>query len=132
MSFVLKEQSDGHVIEMTVSGALTKEAYQEFVPLVEAATHKYGKVRVLLVMMGFHGWDAGVQWEDSGVAIDRFEDIERLAIVGETVWEQGSSMFCRPFTGETIRYLSTVKLDAARSWVQEGLRVEVLSTARTI
>lgn len=124
MSFVLKEQIDGHVLEMTVSGALTKEAYQDFVPLIEAATHKYGKARILMVMMGFQGWDAGAQWEDSGVDANQFEDIERLAIVGETAWENGMSMFCRPFKGATVKYLSTVKLDDARSWIQEGLHSE--------
>ncbi len=33
-----------------------------------------------------------------------FRDIDRLAIVGETKWEQGMATFCRPFTTAKIRY----------------------------
>lgn len=125
MSFVLKEQNGGHIIEMTVSGALTKEAYQELVPLLDVAVQKYGKIRLMLVMMGFHGWDAGAGWQDIQIESNHLDDIERLVLVGEAPWEKGMSIFCDPFKSATIRYLCTDKMDAARRWIQEGLHSEL-------
>ncbi len=43
------------------------------------------------------GWSAGAAWEDCKFDLKHFNHIERLAIVGETKWEKGMSVFCRPF-----------------------------------
>ena len=119
MSFLLTESMEGKIIEVTVSGKLTHEAYQEFVPRTEAAIQKYGKIRILFVMLGFEGWSAGALWDDIKFDLKHFAHIERLAIVGETKWEKGMSMFCRPFTTAAIKYFDHANLDKAREWIHE-------------
>lgn len=119
MSFVLTETMEGKVIEVTVSGKLTHAAYQEFVPRTEAAIKKYGKIRVLFVMLGFEGWDAGALWDDIKFNLKHFSDIERLAVVGETKWEKGMATFCRPFTTASIKYFDQSELEQARAWLHE-------------
>jgi hypothetical protein len=119
MSFDLTESMDGKLINVTVSGKLTKEAYQAFVPKTEEAIKKFGKVRVLFVMNDFHGWDAGALWEDMKFDIKHFAHIERLAIVGETKWEQGMAVFCRPFTTAKLKYFDHKDLDQAQKWIAE-------------
>jgi hypothetical protein len=119
MSFELTETMDGKVIEVTVSGKLTKEAYHDFVPATEEAIRRHGKVRILFVMHDFHGWDMGAMWEDFKFDLKHFSHIERLAIVGETKWEKGMSYFCRPFTTASIKYFDHTDLDRARDWIQE-------------
>lgn len=121
MPFAINEKMDGRVIEVTVSGNLTREAYQDFVPRTEAAIKKYGKIRVLFVMLGFHGWDAGALWEDIKFDIKHFNHIERLAIVGETKWQKGMALFCRPFTTASIQYFEHGDLDKAREWIEEPI-----------
>lgn len=119
MSVELTEAIEGKVIEIQVSGKLTKESYQEFVPATEAAIQKYGKVRILFIMHDFHGWDAGALWEDIKFDVKHFSHIERLAIVGETKWEHGMALFCRPFTTAAIKYFDSKDLDQARTWIRE-------------
>lgn len=119
MSLELTEAVEGKVIEVKVSGKLTKEAYQQFVPVTEAAIKTHGKVRILFILHDFHGWDAGAMWEDIKFDLKHFAHIERLAIVGETKWEKGMSMFCRPFTTAKIKYFDHVDIAKAREWIEE-------------
>jgi SpoIIAA-like len=107
------------VLEVRASGKLTKEFYEEFVPTVEALIDKFGKIRILFSMHDFHGWTAGAMWEDSKFGLKHWSDIERLALVGETKWEQGMAIFCKPFTKAKIRYFDHAQLDEARKWLSE-------------
>ncbi len=119
MSFLVTETMEGRIIEVAVSGKLTKEAYQEFVPPTEAAIKKHGKIRILFITLGFEGWDAGALWEDIKFDVKHFGHIERLAIVGESKWEKGMAAFCRPFTTATIKYFDHGDLEKAREWIKE-------------
>ncbi|MCE9555274.1 MAG: STAS/SEC14 domain-containing protein [Planctomycetes bacterium] len=111
--------ADGKILEVQVTGKLTKEAYQEFVPLIEKMVGQHGKVRILFHMHDFHGWEVGALWEDIKFDMKHFKDIERLAIVGESKWEQGMAMFCKPFTTAKIQYFDVSKIDEARNWIRE-------------
>jgi len=120
MSFEVTEIAEGKVIEVALSGKLTKEAYEEFVPLTEKRIQQFGKVRMLVILHDFHGWDAGALWEDVKFDVQHFNDIERLAIVGDSKWEKGMAVFCRPFTTAKIKYFDQSEIEAARQWIQEN------------
>ncbi|MCA9010660.1 MAG: STAS/SEC14 domain-containing protein [Planctomycetaceae bacterium] len=117
MSFEIVEIAKGNVIEVQVKGKLTKESYETFVPATEAKIKEFGKVRVLFIMHDFHGWSAGAMWEDFKFDLKHFNHIERLAIVGETKWEKGMAMFCRPFTTAHIKYFDHTDIEKARDWI---------------
>ena len=112
-------EATGNQIEVQVEGKLTQAAYQQFVPAVEEIIQREGKVRMLFVMHNFHGWTAGALWDDIKFDIKHFSDIERLALVGETRWEKGMSLFCKPFTKAEVRYFDSKDIDQARAWLQE-------------
>jgi hypothetical protein len=109
--------SAGRILEVRVTGKLTKDAYQKLVPAVDAQIKQHGKLRILFVMHDFHGWTAGALWEDLKFDLAHWKDIERLAIVGEKKWEQGMASFCKPFTKATIRYFDAAQLEEAREWL---------------
>lgn len=113
----LETISAGRILEVRVTGKLTKEAYQKFVPAVDAQVKEYGKLRILFVMQEFHGWTAGAMWEDLKFDLKHWKDIERLAIVGDKKWEKGMAAFCKPFTKASIRYFDVSQLDEAREWL---------------
>jgi hypothetical protein len=121
MSFEILENATGNIIEVHVTGKLTKEAYEKFTPATEQWIRRYGKIRIVLVMHDFQGWTAGAAWEDFKFDLKHFNHIERLAIVGETKWEKGMALFCRPFTTAKIQYFNIADLEKARAWVREDL-----------
>ena len=57
-------ENDGKVLVIHMTGKLHRTDYQHFVPIVEAAVQKHGKVRMLVLMHNFHGWDASALLED--------------------------------------------------------------------
>jgi SpoIIAA-like len=114
----LETISAGRVLEVRVVGKLTKEAYETFVPAVDAQIKQYGKLRILFVMQDFHGWTAGALWEDLKFDVTHWKDIERLAVGGDKKWEKGMAAFCKPFTKAEIRYFDLAQLEQAREWLQ--------------
>ena len=110
--------SVGKLLHVKVTGKLTKDSYEAFVPLVNEQIEEHGKVRILFEMHDFHGWTAGALWEDLKFDFKHWKDIERLAIVGESKWEAGMAVFCKPFTTAKIQYFDHSKLAEAKSWIE--------------
>ncbi|MCG8511193.1 MAG: STAS/SEC14 domain-containing protein, partial [Rhodospirillales bacterium] len=63
------------------------------------------------------GWTMSALWDDLKFDLKHFNDIERLAMVGDRKWEQGMAAFCKPFTTATVRYFDVKDMDDARQWV---------------
>jgi len=108
------------VMEVHITGKLVKEDYIQFVPAIEALLKQHGKFRILVEMHDFHGWTGAAFWEDLKLDVKHFSDIERIAMVGESKWQHGMAIFCKPFTTAQIRYFDHSQMDAARGWISEG------------
>jgi hypothetical protein len=121
MSVELHEEAGGKCLQVKLSGKLTKEDYQHFVPEVERLIQREGKIRMLVQMHDFHGWTMAALWEDIKFDLKHFAHIERLALVGERKWEAGMAVFCKPFTRASIRYFDEAQADEALRWLKEGL-----------
>src|ERR1700681_3433946 len=52
------------VLGFKMSGKLHDEDYKHFVPIVDGAIAKEGKVRMLAQFHDFHGWDVHALWDD--------------------------------------------------------------------
>ena len=113
----LHETNEGRIIEVHISGKVTAADYEHFVPTVERLVKQHGKIRLLVEMHDFHGWTAGALWQDIKFDARHFNDIERIAMVGESKWQQGMSVFCKPFTAAKIRYYDHGAIDEARAWL---------------
>lgn len=118
MAIKLSEKNGGKVLEVEISGKLTHDDYQHFVPKFEQMVKQHGKIRVLFEMIDFHGWECAALWDDVKFDLKHFSDIERLAMAGDRKWEKGMSVFCRPFTTAQIRYFDRAAIDEARQWLE--------------
>jgi len=119
MSVTVYEKVGGRTLFVRARGKLTKEDYAEFVPEVERLIKKHGKIRILLDMHKFEGWDAGALWQDVKFDVKHFNDIERLALIGEKRWQEGMSKFCKPFTTAIVRYFEHPQTEEAWDWIEE-------------
>ena len=107
----------GNVLEVDLHGKLSRPDYEWFTPETEKLILKYGKIRVLVTMHNFEGWDATAVWEDMKWNAKHFSQIERLAIVGKTTWHRLMTGFARPFTSTQVRYFTPEELSEARAWL---------------
>jgi len=119
LSVELQQGADVRVLVCRLSGKLTAEDYEKFVPEIEQRIREQGTIRLLVEMHDFHGWEFGALWEDTKFAAKHFKDIERCAFVGEKRWQEWMSKFCRPFTAAEIRYFDSEKMEAAVNWLIE-------------
>ena len=132
----IEEEINGNVLEVDLHGKLTHEDYERFVPETDRLISRHGKIRLLVVMHDFHGWNAGavldaIQWNHR-----HFRQIERLAIAGDETleggdacgafdltfsrklhWQKWLTKFCRRFTSAQVRYFTLDHLDEAQEWL---------------
>lgn len=121
-SLSIKEKKHGQIIVITITGKLEKEDYEHFVPELERLMQSYDKIRMLVELVDFEGWSVAAAWEDTKFGLRHFNDIERLAFVGDKQWEQGLAAFCKVFTTADVRYFDASKKEDAILWIAEGIR----------
>jgi hypothetical protein len=119
MTTHVDEKIYGKVMEIHLNGTLTKEDYARFVPDTEELIRQHDKIRMLVIMDNFHGWNVGALWEDIKWDARHFNHVERIAVVGEAKWQEWMTSFCKPFTTATVRYFEHGQLPEARAWLNE-------------
>jgi hypothetical protein len=115
----LPQSSEG-VLGFKLSGKLHDADYQQFVPAIDAAVAKQGKVRLLALFHDFHGWDMHALWDDIKFSTTHCNKIDRIALVGDKTWEKWMAKVCKPFTMAKVRYFDASELDAAWAWLKEA------------
>lgn len=120
MSVQVEETHQSNIVAVKVTGRLDGKDYDVFVPVIEAMIQKHGKIRIVLEMHEFHGWDVSALWEDIKFDWKHYSDIEKIAMLGDSKWEQGMALFCRPFTRAKVQYFPESKREEALAWIDEG------------
>lgn len=110
------EKITREVLIVKATDKLTEEDYERFVPKIESMIDK-GKIRILFHLIDFSGWTASAAWEDTKFGVKHFNDIERLAIVGEKMLEKGMAMFCKAFTTAEIKFYNHDEIKKAEKWI---------------
>jgi hypothetical protein len=111
------EVTHGRVLEVDLHGKLTRRDFDQFVPETERLIARHGKIRLLVTMHDFDGWDAGALWEEIKWEAKHFLHIERIAIVGEECWQKRMAKVCNSLTTAKVRYFKLNQLEAAYAWV---------------
>ena len=119
MTVDLRHDTEDQYLHVRLTGKLHKEDYEQFLPEAERLIKEHGKIRILVELHDFHGWSAGALWEDIKFDFKHFNDIERLAIVGESKWHEGMAWFCKPFTTAKVRYFGVDEAVDAREWIRQ-------------
>jgi len=120
MTVTLEHKTVEKFLEIHLSGKIHREDYEKYAPQIERIIEEHGKVRVLVLMEDFHGWDAAGLWRDIKFDAKHFRDFDRIALVGERTWEKGMAKFCKPFTTAKIRYFAPDEIEQAREWIKEA------------
>ncbi|MEP6947241.1 MAG: STAS/SEC14 domain-containing protein [Acidobacteriota bacterium] len=120
MPIKLNEENGGKILVIHVSGTLVKEDYPKFVSEFERLLQTHGKPRLLFDMIGFHGWDAGAAWEDLKFGVHHYNDIDRMAMVGDKKWQHAIEIIFKPFSPAPIRYFDHADESGARKWLEEA------------
>ncbi|MBI1371684.1 MAG: hypothetical protein GC159_02840 [Phycisphaera sp.] len=121
MSITLDEEAGGRILLMHATGRLTRGDYERVLPAMEQCVLRNGKVRLLCVFEHIKTWEEGALVCEAWFQSRHANDIERIAIVDDTDWEESLPDCAHPgFKGE-LRYFSMDRAVDALSWIEEGV-----------
>jgi hypothetical protein len=117
-------QSSETCIGFKVSGKVTAEDYDVFLPKLDEAISAYGEINLVVVMGDFEGW-AGLDAAkaDFKLGTHQYRQVEKAAFVGDKKWQEWMVKIMDPFTRRTDeRFFDLDSLEDAWQWVKEGDR----------
>jgi hypothetical protein len=99
-------------------GQLSQVQYKQFQEQIEALGKEHGKIKLLVILEDFQGWEAGDGWADTTDMTDRIDPyLKKMAVVGEEKWQDKIEVF-------TLKGLRPVPIEyyvndeqAARQWL---------------
>ena len=117
MAIKLSETNGSSLLEVQVQGSFARQDYRQFERETRRLVKQRGRIRLLIELADFHGWEADALWDDVLFDVKHFADIERLAMVGENKWAKRMSLFCKPSSLKSIRHFQSGQATEARAWL---------------
>ncbi|HXX53298.1 MAG TPA: STAS/SEC14 domain-containing protein [Thermodesulfovibrionales bacterium] len=102
-------------IRDVMNGADQKMLESVAVKLIEEGK----KVRLLAVMENFKGWEKGGAGGDLGFMLEHYDDIVKMAIVGDERWKEETFLYVgKGLRSTEIEFFPTSALKKAEEWLK--------------
>jgi hypothetical protein len=107
------------VYVITVGGLLSWNEYQAFLTEVETRRiFAVGKVRLLIRLEDFSGWEPGDEWGDVSFFFRHDADIEKIAIVGDPRWREDMLIFLfADYRRAEAQFFTEIEQKEAYAWL---------------
>jgi len=109
---------EDHIYAVRVSGKLTHEDYQEFLPRLEGLINPGEKISLLIELDDFHGADIAALKDDLLFGLKHSDEFEKVAIVGDKKWQKWMTLLSTPFIQGKVKYFNRVALQDAWDWLR--------------
>ena len=111
-------ESSGKLISVKITGELKKAELDRMQAVATEFMKREGKIKMLVFLEDFLGWERGADWEDVNFQLEHDRDIENIAIVGDEKWRHLALAFTgKPFRPVKIEYFTPSQLEQARTWI---------------
>ena len=108
----------GKLVQIKIRGMLKKADYDRIIQTAKEAIAREGKVRALIILEGFEGWERREDWGDVSFMMGQGQHIEKMAIVGDEKWKDDAIAFtAKGFRPTAIEFFAASRVNAARVWV---------------
>src|SRR6266576_2266086 len=85
--------ASGKLLEIKIRGMLKKADHDQMVQIAKVAIAREKKVRALVILEGFEGWERHEDWGDVSFMMEQGREIEKMAIVGDEKWKDDAIAF---------------------------------------
>lgn len=109
---------EDNVYAVRVSGKLSHQDYQEFLPELESLIKPDEKISLLIELDDFHGADLAAMKDDIHFGFTHNKSFEKVAIVGDKKWQKWMTLLATPFISGEIKYFNRVALQEAWDWLR--------------
>ncbi len=109
-------EETGDLVHLTVRGRMTTPDQAALVYFITKAVQRHGRIRLLVTLDDFAGWEDDEGWDDAGLRIADDSAIVKAAFVGDPKWQDGILAFVgKPFRTIPTEYFTAEA--AARTWL---------------
>lgn len=113
------QKKSENVWEIRIRGMLKKAEFDSVQAKAREEIAKTGKIRMLVILDDFLGWEPGTDWGDMSFFYEHGDDIEKIAIVGDPKWEQKALMFAGAgLRAGPVRFFPASELEQASKWLR--------------
>ena len=110
--------ASGKLLQAKVRGTLRRAEYDRMLQLAREIITREGKMRVLVLLDGFEGWERDRNWGDVSFVTQEGRHIEKMAIVGDEKWRDEALAFTAAgFRPTAIEFFATAQLVNAKRWL---------------
>ena len=113
----LGNPNENMVLTITVSDNLTKEDYDRVLPELEKMLDMFGSLRFFIRLVDFTGFEIDALWEDIKFDYRHKNQYGRIAIVGDTKWEEWGARLSKLFFDSEMQFFYADQADKAWKWV---------------
>ena len=112
-------KTEGPVLHVRIKGMMQLADQQALHAAAKKLIAQGLKPRLLVIVENFQGWEKGADWSDTDFLMDYGDDVVKMAIVGDTKWEEQVFMFTAKGLRKTvIEYFPPTELARAVAWVR--------------
>jgi hypothetical protein len=108
----------GKLVQIRIRGVLKKADHERLIQVAKEAIGREGKVRALVILEGFEGWERHEDWGDVSFMMEQGQNIEKMAIVGDEKWRDDALAFtAKGFRPTAIEFFQPSRTNEARIWL---------------
>jgi len=117
MAVTLRHEHD-NTCRIDISGLMSERDLAAAQQFAADEIRRLGKIRLLVVLSQFAGWEPGGSWKDLGFYVSHGGDIERIAIVGDARWRAEALMFAgADLRKAPVAFFRMTQTEAAQAWL---------------
>ena len=112
---------DDGLVRIKAGGTLDSTDYVRFVPQFECiAARERGTVPMVIELSpDFLGWDLSGIWRDLKFDMKHKDSFGRIAIVGDSKWEEWGTKLFDPLFRAEMRFFTPSERDVAENWARD-------------
>ncbi len=119
----LLDLPDSNVFGVELSDTLTEEDHDVLDSTLRSHLAKHTTTRVLFVMEDVDAWAPADRWEELAFDIRHLRDLDKVAIVGDDLWETWLDKAELLFPMSTIQTYPAEEREAALGWLRGDMDV---------
>jgi hypothetical protein len=110
--------ASGELLQIIIRGMFKKTDHNRILQIAKEAIAREGKIRALVILDGFEGWERHEDWGDVSFMMEQGRDIEKMAIVGDEKWRDDALAFtAKGFRPTAIEFFAASRISEARIWL---------------
>ncbi len=116
----LLDTTTSDLVAFRITGQVDANDYAILKPAFKERIATFDKIRVYAEMYDLEAVTPKAIWEDLKMDIKYVSHVSRVAIVGDSKWEELMVKAAVPFVSGEMKYFDFSQRDAAWAWVQDN------------